>query len=74
MFTLSREPAAYAEAARLVLAALVGVGWVTVDNTAVNAVATAVGGVLSVFLTAVVRANVIPVVAVPPTPPISEKV
>ena len=71
----SREPAAYAEAVRLVLAALVGVGWVTVDNNTVNSIVTAVGAILSIVLTAVVRANVTPVpdvddVTPPPLPPL----
>lgn len=55
------EPAAVAEAARLVLVALVGIGWLTIDETAVNAVATAVAAVASVGLTLFVRKNVAPV-------------
>lgn len=66
MFNPSREPAAYAEVARLVIAALVAVGWITIDNTAVDTVLTAAGAILSIFLTATVRANVTPVVTVPP--------
>lgn len=63
----SREPAAYAEAVRLVIAALVGIGWLTVSDATVNAIVTAVGGIMSVVLTIVVRANVTPVR--PPSPP-----
>lgn len=63
----AREPAAYAEAVRLVIAALVGLGWVTVDDNIVNAVVTAVGAIMSAVLTMAVRANVTPVR--PPRPP-----
>lgn len=62
----AREPAAYAEAVRLVIAALVGLGWVTISDAVVNAVVTAVGALMSIVLTAVVRANVTPVT--PPAP------
>lgn len=66
----SREPAAYAEAVRLVIAALVGVGWITLDDALVNAVVTAVGALMSIVLTVVVRANVTPA-APPPAPPVN---
>jgi hypothetical protein len=56
----AREPAAYAEALRLVIAALVGLGWITISDTTVNAVVTAVGALMSIVLSAVVRANVTP--------------
>lgn len=64
----SREPAAYAEAVRLVIAALVGVGWITVDSATVNSIVTAVGALLSIVLSVVVRANVTPVTFTPPPP------
>lgn len=54
------EPAAVAEAVRMVLVALVGVGWLTLDDVAVNSVVSAVAAVLSVVLTVVVRKNVVP--------------
>lgn len=61
MFVPSREPAAYAEAVRLVIAALVGVGWITVDDAKLNAIATGVGALLSIGLSLAVRRNVTPV-------------
>lgn len=59
--TPTREPAAYAEAARLVIAVLVSVGWLTLDDSTANSIATAVGAILSVVLTVAVRAHVAPV-------------
>lgn len=56
----SLEPAAYAEAARLVVAALVGLGWITLDDNTLNAIVTGVGAVASIVLTVVVRRNVTP--------------
>lgn len=56
------EPAAVAETIRLVLVALVGIGWVVLDDIAINSVTSAVAAVLSVVLTVVVRKNVTPVV------------
>lgn len=67
MFNTSREPAAYAEAARLAVAALVGLGWVSLDNNTVNAIVTAVGALASIVLTIAVRQHVTPV-SVPPAP------
>lgn len=55
------EPAALAEAVRMVLGALVMVGWVAMDDAAINAVVTAVAAVASVVLTVVVRKKVTPV-------------
>ena len=55
------EPAAIAEAVRLVLVALVGLGWLTLDEPVVNSVATAVAAVASVVLTVFVRKNVTPI-------------
>lgn len=66
MFNSSREPAAYAEAVRLVAAALVGLGWLTIDSNTINAIVTAVGAVASVVLTVAVRAHVVPVTVQPP--------
>jgi hypothetical protein len=51
----------YAEVARLVIAALVALGWVTVDDNTANTIVTLVGGILSVVLTVVVRSHVTPV-------------
>jgi hypothetical protein len=68
MPTPSREPAAYAEAVRLVIAALVGLGWVTIRESTVNSVVTAVGALASIILTVAVRANVTPVTPPPPLP------
>ena len=67
----SREPAAYAEVVRLVLVALVALGWITVDNDTTNAIVTAVGAILSVVLTVAVRAHVTPVQSAPPASPLS---
>lgn len=55
------EPAAVAEALRLVLVALVAVGWVTIDSDAVNAIVSAVAGLASIALTIFVRSRVTPV-------------
>jgi hypothetical protein len=67
----SREPAAYAELARLVIAGLVALGWVAVDNDAANTIATAVGALLSIVFTVAVRQVVTPVQpAPPPRPPV----
>lgn len=63
--TPSREPAAYAEVVRLVLLALVGLGWITVNNVTANAIATAVGGILSIILSVAVRQSVTPVQPAP---------
>lgn len=66
--TPSAEPAAWAEVVRLVIGALVALGWVTVSDTATNSIVTAVGAVLSIVLTVVVRQHVTPVQTTPPTP------
>ncbi|WP_190821945.1 hypothetical protein [Saccharopolyspora pogona] len=55
------EPAAVAEAVRLVLVALVGIGWLTIDDVAINSVVSAVAAVASIVLTVLVRKNVTPV-------------
>lgn len=67
MFNNSREPAAYAEAVRLVIVALVSIGWVTIDQVTVNTIVSVVGGLLSLILTLIVRAHVTPVVTTPPS-------
>lgn len=54
------EPAQYAELARSILLALVGVGWLTLDEPTVNTVSTVVAGVVSVVLTRFVRKSVTP--------------
>lgn len=61
MATPSREPAAYAELARLVIVGLVGTGWLTLDDNTANGIATAVGLVASWVLSYVVRQRVTPV-------------
>jgi hypothetical protein len=66
--TPDREPAAYAEIARLVVAVLVGLGWVTVDSATANLIATVIGGVLSIALTLAVRQHVTPVSSDTATP------
>lgn len=62
----TREPAVYAEVARLVILALVALGWVTVDNATANTIASAIGALLSVVLTVAVRQHVTPVTTRPP--------
>ena len=57
----SREPAIYAEAVRLLLVALVALGWITIDDNTANAIVTAVGAILSIALTIAVRQHVTPV-------------
>ncbi|PXY20318.1 hypothetical protein [Prauserella endophytica] len=55
------EPAQLAEGVRTVLVALVGVGWLTIDDVTVNAIVTVVGVIGSFVLTFLVRKNVTPV-------------
>lgn len=55
------EPAAVAEAARLILGALVATGWITIPDATVNAVVTLVGALASVGLTIWTRRRVSPV-------------
>lgn len=54
------EPARLAEVARTLLTAAVGVGWLTLDNTAINSVATTAALVVSWLLTRLVRNKVVP--------------
>lgn len=61
----TREPAAYAELARLVIAVVVALGWITVDNGAANVIASAIGTIVSVVLTIAVRQAVTPVTTRP---------
>lgn len=56
----STEPVALAELVRLLLVALVGLGWLTIDDPAINTVASAVGLLLSWVLTAIARSKVKP--------------
>jgi hypothetical protein len=55
------EPARLAEAVRFALAAAVTLGWVTIDDARINAIASAVAVVGSVLLTRQVRGAVTPV-------------
>lgn len=57
------EPAALAEAARILLAALVTAGWLAIDSATVNWIVTAVGLLASVAATAWTRNRVTPLVA-----------
>lgn len=54
------EPAATAEVLRLVLLALVALGVVTIDHTALDAIIAAVGALASIALTAWTRSRVTP--------------
>lgn len=64
------EPAALAEAVRVVLAALVALGWITLDDPTLTAVTTAVAAVASVLLTVLVRRKVVPATKVETSPTI----
>lgn len=54
------EPAAVAEAVRAVIVALVTLGWVTLDNAAIATLASAIGFVVSLALSLLVRQKVVP--------------
>lgn len=56
----AEEPARLAEGVRLLLVALVGAGWVVVPDARINAVASLVAVVASVFATKQVRGAVRP--------------
>lgn len=58
---LTAEPVALTEAIRLILVALVGLGWITLDDTALSAILSAVGVLLSWGLAAYARSRVTPV-------------
>jgi FtsH-binding integral membrane protein len=69
---MTTEPVAYTELARAVIVVLVSLGWITLDNTTVNVVASSVGLVLSWALTLYARSRVTPVTPVSPVaPPVS---
>jgi hypothetical protein len=55
------NPARLAEGVRLLLVALVGAGWLTIDDARINAAVTVVGVLASLFATERVRSNVTPV-------------
>lgn len=55
------EPVALAEAVRLLLAALVTAGWITIDSATTNWITTVVGLVASVVATVWTRRRVTPV-------------
>lgn len=57
------EPAALAEATRILLAALVTAGWLTIDSATMSWVVTAVGLLASVAATAWTRNRVTPLAA-----------
>lgn len=57
------EPAAFAEAARIILVALVTGGWLAIDSATVNWVITAAGLLASVAFTGWTRNRVTPVAA-----------
>lgn len=59
--TARPEPVAIASAAQAVLAALVTLGWVTLDDTTISTIATAVGVVGAAIITIVARSKVTPV-------------
>jgi len=54
------EPVAIAAAAQAVLAALVAIGWVTLDNTTIQTLATAVGVIAATIITLIARSKVKP--------------
>lgn len=55
------EPVAIAAAAQAVLAALVTVGWLQLDDATIASVATGIAAILSVVLTLIARSRVTPV-------------
>lgn len=55
------EPVAIAAAAQAVLAALVTLGWVTLDDTTIRTIATAIGVVIAGVITLIARSKVTPV-------------
>lgn len=57
------EPAAFAEAARIILAALVTGGWLVIDSTTVSWLVTGIGLLASVAFTAWTRNRVTPLAA-----------
>lgn len=73
MFKPAHEPAAYAEAARLIIAALVGLGWITLDDNTFNSIVTLVGAAASIVLTVTVRRNVTPTSKQIPPPVVTDE-
>lgn len=57
---LASEPAAAAEAARVILAVLVGAGWLTISSQATDWIISGVGLIASIALTYWTRSNVTP--------------
>lgn len=57
---LATEPARLAEFVRVILVALVAVGWLTIDDDAINGIVSGVGVLLSLLLTKAVRSKVTP--------------
>jgi hypothetical protein len=68
----SHEPVAYSNAVNVILTALVSVGWLTVPNATVDAIATAVGAVGAMVVAFVARASAKPLALVRPGPPAQE--
>lgn len=55
------EPVAVTNAVNVLVTALVGAGWFTIDNTVINAILTVVGAAIAVFTTMKARAKVTPI-------------
>ncbi|MCG3750492.1 MULTISPECIES: hypothetical protein [Amycolatopsis] len=55
------EPASIAEAVRLVLVAVVAIGWWVIPDQTINVIVSAVGTILSVVSSVLVRRPVVPV-------------
>jgi hypothetical protein len=66
--TPSNQPVVYSNAIQIVLGVLVTLGWLRIDSTTVDAVATAVGALLAVVVGKVARGSVIPLVKLPALP------
>jgi len=60
------EPVAVTELARAVIVMVVSLGWITLDNTTINVVASVVGLILSWLLALFTRNRVTPVTKVGP--------
>lgn len=54
------EPVAVANTINVLVTALVGAGWVTIDNTTINAILTAIGAIIAVVTTIKARSKVTP--------------
>ncbi|MBN9739519.1 hypothetical protein DMP23_00305 [Amycolatopsis sp. A1MSW2902] len=55
------EPVSIAEAVRLVLVAVVAIGWWVIPDQTINVIVSAVGAILSVVSSVLVRRRVVPV-------------